>query len=136
MHKHININDYSVIASMLRAEYKQKEIAKVLGVTPSAISQEIKRNENKDGSYKAHSARLKALKRRKFSKIKYRKIDNDELLIKNIEENLSPLVSPEVIAHENNIHHQTIYSWVYRERNLLEVGAKEEIKNILSIVLV
>jgi IS30 family transposase len=101
---------------MLRAGYKQKDVARVLGVTPSAISQEIKRNKNKDGSYKAHSARLKALKRKKFSKIKYRKIDNNPDLIRIIEENLCPLVSPEVIAHQNNIHHQTIYSWIYRER--------------------
>jgi IS30 family transposase len=100
MHKHINIDDYSVIASMLRTGYKQKDIAKVLGVTPSAISQEIKRNKNKDGSYKAHSARLKALKRRKFSKIKYRKIDNNSELIRIIEDNLCPLVSPEVIADD------------------------------------
>jgi IS30 family transposase len=101
---------------MLRAGYKQKDIAKVLGVTPSAISQEIQRNKNKDGSYRAHSARLKALKRRKFSKIKYRKIDNNPDLIKTIEKDLCPLVSPEVIAHQNSICHQTIYNWIYRNR--------------------
>lgn len=116
MHRHININDYPVIASMLRAGYKQKDIAEVLKITPSAISQEIKRNKNKDGTYKAHSARLKALKRRKFSKAKYRKIDNNPVLIEVIEKDLCPLVSPEVIAHQNNINHQTIYNWIYRDR--------------------
>jgi IS30 family transposase len=81
MHKHINTDDRSVIASMLRAGYKQIDIAKTLGFTKGAISQEIKRNKNKDGIYKVYSARLKTLKRRKFSKIKYRKIDNNPNLI-------------------------------------------------------
>ena len=92
------------------------DIAKTLGFTKGAISQEIKRNKNKDGIYKVHSARLKTLKRRKFSKIKYRKIDNNPNLIKTIEKDLCPLVSPEVIAYQNSIHHQTIYNWIYRDR--------------------
>ncbi len=33
-----------------------------------------------------------------------------------IEALLEPLVSPEVVAHMVGIHHQTIYTWVYRSR--------------------
>lgn len=116
MQRHINTDDYSVIASMLRAGYEQKEIAETLGFTKGAISKEIQRNKDEDGVYRAYSARKKAKQRRKDSKIKYRKIDNDLLLIKKIEKRLEPLVSPEVVAHEVGLHHQTIYSWIERSR--------------------
>jgi IS30 family transposase len=33
-----------------------------------------------------------------------------------IAKQLHPLVSPEVVAYRTGIHHQTIYSWLYRER--------------------
>jgi len=116
MHKHISINDYPVIASMLRADYTQKDIARTLGFTKGAISKEISRNKDKDGTYRAHRARIKARQRRQQSKVKYRKIDNDLEMIEKIENKLNPLVSPEVIAHELKIHHQTLYSYIYRGR--------------------
>ncbi len=116
MHRHINTDDRAVIASMLRAGYMQKDIAEALDVTKGALSQEIKRNKNKDGVYKAHNARIKARQRRKLSKVQYRKIDTNTSLIKTIEERLEPLISPEVVAHENGIHHQTVYSYIYRAR--------------------
>lgn len=116
MHKHITTDDYPIIAGMLRVGHKQKDIAEIVGCTPSAISQEINRNKDRDGVYRAHSARKKAKKRRKESKKKYRKIDNDIGIQTYIEDKIEPLISPEVLAHELDIHHQTIYSWIYRER--------------------
>lgn len=116
MQRHINTDDRSVIASILRAGYMRKDIAKTLGFTKGAISKEIKRNIDEDGVYRAHSARIKTRERRKHSKVKYRKISNNPEFIKKIETELDPLVSPEVVAHILGIHHQTIYSWVYRER--------------------
>lgn len=116
MHKHINTNDYPVIASMLRAGYQQKEIAETLGFTKGAISQEISRNKDEDGIYRVHSAKRKAKKRREESKRKYRKIDNNPEIIKVIEKELNPLISPEVVAHKLGIHHQTLYSYIYKER--------------------
>ena len=44
MHKHINTDNRSVIASMLRAGYKQTDIANTLNFTKGAISQKIRRN--------------------------------------------------------------------------------------------
>ncbi|PIP87227.1 hypothetical protein COW81_01410 [Candidatus Campbellbacteria bacterium CG22_combo_CG10-13_8_21_14_all_36_13] len=117
MQRHINTDDYPVIASMLRAGYSQVDIAKILGFTKGAISKEIQRNKDKDGVYRAHNARRKAKQRRKESKIRYRKIDNNPEVIKKIENTLSPLISPEVVAHQLGIHHQTIYSWIYRSRH-------------------
>ena len=116
MHRHINIDDRAVIASMLRARHPQKEIARAIGFTKGALSQEIKRNKNKDGTYNVHIARKKAKQRRELSKIHYRKIDTNPTLIKTIERRLEPLISPEVVAHENGIHHQTVYSYIYRTR--------------------
>jgi len=117
MPRHINTEDYPVIASVLRSGYKQKDIADVLGFTEGAISKEINRNKDSDGAYRAHSARKKARERRRESKVSYRKIDTNPKLVKIIEERLEPLVSPEVVAHEVGLHHQTIYSWIYERRN-------------------
>ena len=116
MQRHINTNDRSVIASMLNAKYEQKEIADVLGFTKRAISKEINRNKDNDGVYRAHSARRKTRERRLNSKIKYRLIENNPYLIKEIKKQLEPLVSPEVVAHDLGIHHQTIYSYIYRSK--------------------
>lgn len=120
MQKHINTNDRSVIASMLNANYEQKDIALVLGFSKGAISKEINRNKDEDGIYIFHSAVRKARHRRKLSKLKYRKIENDVELENKIKEKLNPLISPEVVAHELNIHHQTIYSYIYRSNPKLK----------------
>jgi len=101
---------------MLNAKYEQKEIADVLGFTKGAISKEINRNKDNDGVYRAHSARRKTRERRLNSKIKYRLIENNPYLIKEIKKQLEPLVSPEVVAHDLGIHHQTIYSYIYRSK--------------------
>ena len=120
MHKHINTNDRAVIASMLNARYKQKDIADTLGFSRGAISKEIERNKDDDGIYRFHSAVRKTKERRKQSKLKYRKIENDSILEKAIKQKLHPLISPEVVAHELGIHHQTIYSYIYRSNPKLK----------------
>lgn len=114
MHRHINTNDRPVIASMLRAGYQQKDIALTLGFSKGAISKEIKRNIDEDGVYRVHQARRKARQRRESSKVKYRKVDTE--LSKLIEKRLNPLVSPEVVAHEMDLCHQTVYTHIYRDR--------------------
>lgn len=119
MHKHITTQDRSVIASMLRAQYRQKDIVDVLGVTKGALSKEISRNKDDDGVYRARSAVRKAKERRKNAKKKYRLIENSTYLQREINRHLQPLVSPEVIAHKLNIHHQTIYSYIYRSQREL-----------------
>lgn len=114
MQRHITINDRSVIDKLLKAEFNQKDIVLALGFSKSAISNEIKRNIDEDGIYRYINADKKAKARRKKSKLKYRKIENNVELENIIKNKLQPLVSPEVIAHELNIHHQTIYSYIYR----------------------
>jgi IS30 family transposase len=114
MQRHININDRPVIDKLLKAGYKQKDIVLALRFSKGAISREIKRNTDEDGIYRFKNAERKAKNRRKQSKIKYLKIENDIELKKKIDKKLEPLISPEVVAHQLGIHHQTIYSYIYR----------------------
>lgn len=117
MQRHININDRPVIDTMLRAVragYQQKDIVLTLKFSKGAISKEIRRNMDEDGIYRFKNAEKKAKQKRKQSRLKYRIIENDIELRKKIDKKLEPLVSPEVVAHELGIHHQTIYSYIYR----------------------
>lgn len=78
--------------------------------------------------------------RRRKSKAAYRKIENDPALAVRIEARLHPLVSPEVIAREEGVCHDTIYEWIYRSRpdlkrllphrgkNRRRYGSKREMK--------
>jgi IS30 family transposase len=96
--------------------FSQKEVAAAIGVHPSTVGREIERNHKVDGGYHAWVAEVSARERRKESKKRYRKIENDPKLSKQIERMLHPLVSPEVVAHELSITHETIYAWIYRSR--------------------
>jgi len=114
MQTHLKREDRIALGALRRAGLKQTAIAKQLGVHRSTISRELSRNKNKRGSYHALTADLQAKERRKQSKVQYRKIDT--VLGTCIAKKLNPLVSPEVVAHELGIHHQTIYTWLYRGR--------------------
>lgn len=64
--------------------------------------------------YRYKNADKEATSKKKTIKLKFRKIENNIELENIILTKLEPLISPEVIAHELNIHHQTIYSYIYR----------------------
>lgn len=116
MHTHISRDDRIVIADGLRRKETLSFIAGRIRKDKGSVSREIKRNSNDSGEYFIPLANRLARERRKNSKQKYRLIENNQSLSKAIEEKLEPLVSPEVIAHEFGIHHQTVYSWLYRTR--------------------
>jgi len=116
MHKHLNRDDRISLGALKRAGLSQAEIARQLKVHRSTISRELKRNPKPKGGYHAINANKQAKERRQQSKVQYRKIDNNQILITGIESRLEPLVSPEVVANELGIHHQTIYDWIYRSR--------------------
>ena len=82
---------------MLARNYQQKDIAKALGRSASAISDEIKQNSVK-GEYNPKKARLKARCRRKKSKYQGRKIVRDKALNDFVDKNLYDDQSPEAIA--------------------------------------
>lgn len=114
MHKHLNRDDRVALGALRRAGLSQSAIADQLGVHRSTICRELRRNKNTRGSYHAWNADVQAAKRRRVAKVRYRRIDH--ILGSRIAQKLDPLISPETVAHELGLHHQTIYSWVYRDR--------------------
>lgn len=128
MYKHFTLKDRFMLATLLNLDYEQIDIAEVVGRDPSTINREIVRNSKPNGEYDAHYAHKQAKLRRKKSKVNSRKIENDVELARRIEGQLSPLVSPEVIAHDKEICHETIYVWIYRTRPDLKIQLPQRAK--------
>lgn len=63
MHKHLDENKRYQIYSLRKAGLTQKKIASIIGVHPSTICRELKRNKGKKG-YRPKQANSKALKRK------------------------------------------------------------------------
>ena len=114
MHKHFNREDRIALGALKRAGLSHSEIGTQLGFHRSTVGRELKRNQKPRGGYHALNADVQARERRVHAKKQYRKIDT--VLGQCIASRLNPLTSPEVVAHEMGIHHQTIYNWMYRER--------------------
>lgn len=104
------------LAALLRAGESQTEAARCLGVSTSTICRELTRNRRPDGRYDAGYAHKLARARRKGAKRSVRLIENNPVLARQIETLLHPLRSPEVVAHEVGIVHETIYAWMARSR--------------------
>lgn len=116
MYKHFILDDRFTLATLLNNDHEQLEIAQIMGRSESSISREVSRNSRPDGKYEPRYAHKMARLRRKHSKINSRKIENDKKLAERIEKQLHPLVSPEVIAHDEDVCHETIYAWICRSR--------------------
>lgn len=116
MYKQLTLDERFTLATLLNADYEQLDIAQMMGRSPSSLSRELARNSRSDGVYEPRHAHKKARLRRKASKENCRKLKNDRELSERIELSLSPLVSPEVVAHDENVCHETIYAWIYRDR--------------------
>jgi transposase, IS30 family len=114
MHRHFNREDRIALGALKRAGLSCTEIGRQLGFNRSSVGRELRRNQKPRGGYHALNADIQSIARRKHAKCHYRKIDTAVGMV--IAKRLHPLVSPEVIAHELTIHHQTIYNWLYRER--------------------
>jgi len=116
MYHHITQEERAALAALLHAGYSQRKAAEELGIAQSSISRELDRNCREGKPYHATSAGFLARTRRAGSRLASRKIENDPALGKRIEKRLHPLVSPEVIAHDEHISHETIYQWIYHTR--------------------
>ncbi len=116
MYHHITQDGRTSLAALLRAGFSQHDAARELGIAQSSISRELRRNREEGYPYHARHADIMAGARRAESKIAFRRIENDPALAARIESRLHPLISPEVIAHEENVCYETIYAWIYRTR--------------------
>ena len=110
MYHHITKDMRTALAALLRAGLSQRDAARELGINQSSISRELDRNTEEGGGYHATTATVRARERRMQSKEASRKIEHDPELASSIESRLHPLVSPEVIAHDEGIAHETIYA--------------------------
>lgn len=110
------------LAILLTAGKNQTQCAKILGISRTNVNLEIKRGVSPDGIYRGCYAHKKYLERRKISKQKYRKIENDKTLRKYILSKIKSYWSPEQIAGRGRkekeliISHETIYQYIYTQR--------------------
>lgn len=116
MYTHINRDDRVVISDGLRRGESYATIGDRIGKDKSVVWREVRRNKDSDGQYRVWSADRTTRSRRRRAKYAERKIENDESLARRIEYRLTPLVSPEVVAHEVGIVHESIYAWIARSR--------------------
>ena len=122
MPTHITKEDRKAIDYFLRCNWKQIQIAELLGRNKSVISREIRRNSKKDGIYQYGYAHKQYLKRRKWSKYTKRKIIHDKKLRDHILKRLTSGDSPEQISgrirYEKKMSYvcsETIYTWIYEQ---------------------
>jgi IS30 family transposase len=126
-HKHITLSQINEIAVLKRSGILQKDIANIMGVTPSAISQELTRNKDHNGRYHARQAKERRINRRVEANQRFRKIENSPWLKRHIKHNLSKkYLSPEQISGRLRINYlndktkqigkDSIYEYIYSER--------------------
>lgn len=113
MHRHINKQDRACIAQLLRKQYTYSAIARVLDLSPSTISREVRRN-TKD-TYDARGAGRQARARRHNAKTEYRLIESNPNLEKAVQVQLKEKWSPEQIEHRTQlVSDSSIYRYLER----------------------
>ena len=127
-YKHITLIQRKELVMLYNNGLLQKDIAKIIGVTPSAISQELKRNQNEYNEYHPSEANKKTKKRRIKANQKFKKIKNNEWLENYIIEKLIINWSPEQISGRlgnkykkkkdklKRVGKDCIYNYIYTER--------------------
>jgi IS30 family transposase len=106
------------IRSMLDLRWSYRKIARQLSRSPNSICHEVTKNST-SGYYDPIKADAKAKKRKKETRLKWRKIENDPAMKKHIIAKLKAHWNPDEIAgdmKENQpfcIAKTTIYDWLY-----------------------
>ncbi|PJE58090.1 MAG: IS30 family transposase [Candidatus Portnoybacteria bacterium CG10_big_fil_rev_8_21_14_0_10_36_7] len=126
-YKHISSSQRNELSALLRADLKQNKIAELLCKSPSAISQELKRNPatTKIG-YDASIAKVNTKQRRIMANQRFRKIENNKWLRNYIIKKTKKYWAPEQIAgrlkrkwsddKNRQIGKDSIYKFIYTER--------------------
>lgn len=126
-YKHISSSQRNELSALLRAGLRHNKIAELLVKTPSAISQELKRNlaDNQIG-YDARLAKEKTKHRRIEANKRFRKIENNEWLRGYIIRKIKKYWSPEQISGRlkknwpndktRHISKDSVYQFIYDKR--------------------
>lgn len=117
----LNNQDRIQIELCLEAGWSQNKIAIKLGIEPSSISREIKRNTNSLGRYRAEYAIKKTLIRCRSRRLGKSKILSNPELKRFVDEKLKLSWSPDQIAKISKqdlnlcmpISHEAIYQYIY-----------------------
>lgn len=122
-YKHLTRDERISIATLLKAGLDQKAIARQVNRHPSTISRELSRGTFKNMScyYVIAAEKRKAAKRIRAN-YHFRKIDNNQQLIRYVTEKLKLFWSPEQIAGRLKLEfgfsilcHETIYQYIYKQ---------------------
>lgn len=126
-YQHFKPFERNELSALLRAGLTQKEAAKLLGKTASAVCQELKRNpaDNTTG-YDARLAKVRTKQNRIEANQRFRKIENNIWLRNYIVRNTKNYWSPEQISGrikykwpdmiERQIGKDSIYVFLYEQR--------------------
>lgn len=110
-YKHFNKDKRNELAILLKKGYSRREIARVLGRSPSSVSREVKRN-SVNGRYEPGKADHKARVKRRRSKHQGMKIRANRFLENYIHEKIKLSWSPERIA--GRLHLETGISITFK----------------------
>lgn len=128
MHFHLTQTNRIELSLLIRMGSSVRAAARTLGVSPSTVSRELRRNSKPSGVYHATYARIQAVRRRLAANQRLRKLVGNTATVQYVEAKLRLYWSPEQIAgrmrYEQQLWYvcaQTIYDWVYRFRQDLRV---------------
>ena len=123
MHYHLTQQQRIELSLLVRLGHSQRNTALVLGVSPSTICRELKRNTKPSSTYHPIFARLATKARRITANQQLRKFHGNVELEKLVTSKLTLQWSPEQIAGWLKRHGvamrvcaQTIYDWLYSYR--------------------
>lgn len=123
MHTHLTQYHRVELSLLIRLGYSQRGAARELGVHPSTVSRELRRNGRSDGTYRADTARVRTRSRRAGANAARMKLLIHPGLAQAVEARLRANWSPEQIAgrfaaagRKFRVCTQTIYDWLYRYR--------------------
>lgn len=124
MHYHLTQQQRIELSLMTRLGYSQRNIALVLGVSPSTVCRELKRNAKPSGKYHALYARVQTKGRRLLvNQAKHKLVDGSALAELVTTKLRLEQYSPQQIAAwlkatraAVTVCTQTIYDWLYSHR--------------------
>lgn len=121
-YSHFTLSERENLRVLLTQGKSFRQIAAVLGRSPSSICREMKRNGKKDGSYNAWWGTSLYMHRRKRCR-QYGRLESDPLLLAFVKEKLALFWSPQIIVVKwKQLHptaklsHSTIYTALRKNR--------------------